>query len=1109
MSLRLKRRWSAARVLLILLVFAAGTGRILAQTDSISPGALAQIQALMDEKRTRTPAQQKIDSNLLYEAKQRRGLSIAVGVPTLQTGIQVGSRGEVVVDITAAVTNSLLDALDSIGAQIIYANSAFRSVRAEVPLAAIEKLAAHPDVIFVHRKQEAVLNDAVRAPDASGKASATRGVSAPLLGSVRPGFAARAAAVRSQLAALLGGVKPLAINKVNTSEGVVTHRADLAMSTFGANGAGVKVGVLSDGVDALATLQASGDLPAVTVLPGQAGSGNEGSAMLEIVFDMAPSAQLYFATAFTSIASFAQNIHDLRTAGCDIIIDDVSYFVETPFQKGQTGAVVSTTNGGIVTQAVNDVTAAGALYFSSSANSGSKDKNTSGTWEGDFADAGPTTNPPIARAGRLHDFDPSGGVSAFDTFTAGGGPLSLFWSDPLGGSANDYDLYFLTSGGALFAASTNTQNGTQDPFEFINVSGGLTGFRAVIVKFSGSDRFLHLDTNRARLTFNTQGSTHGHNAPPGANAFGVAATPASTAAGPPPNPTGPFPLPFNSTNTVELFSSDGPRQYFFNADSTAITPGNFLAGGGQIIQQPLVTAADGVMCAAPGFNPFFGTSAAAPHAGAIAALVKSVNPGLTATQISSILTSTAIDIEAIGVDRDSGFGILDAFSAVQAAVPTPTPTSTPTRTPTRTPTNTATNTPIPPTNTPTVTPTQTSTSTPTNTATNTPVPPTNTPTSTPTQTAAIPTNTATNTPIPPTNTPTLTPTPTSTNTPTNTATNTPLNTPTNTPTQTSTNTPTNTATNTPVPPTNTPTSTPTQTAAIPTNTATNTPVLPTNTPTLTPTPTSTSTPTNTATNTPLNTPTNTPTQTSTNTPANTFTNTPVPSTPTPTSTNTATLTPTQTSTSTPTNTATNTPLNTPTNTPTQTSTNTPTNTFTNTPVPSTPTPTPTNTPTITPAITPTRTPTSTRTKTPTITPTLPLEGCGTGFWKQSQHFGDWPAPYSPSTLLKTVFNLNGFTNLDGNATPDDTMLDALRYHGGSGLPGAARILLRAAVAAVLNAQSPDINYPLSLVQIQTAVNNALASGDRDTMLNLASTLDHDNNLGCPLGGTEGDDGRAE
>ena len=89
-----------------------------------------------------------------------------------------------------------------------------------------------------------------------------------------------------------------------------------------------------------------------------------------------------------------------------------------------------------------------------------------------------------------------------------------------------------------------------------------------------------------------------------------------------------------------------------------------------ILQKPDITAADGVSCATPGFDPFYGTSAAAPHAGAIAALVKSRNLSLSASQISSYLTSTAIDIEAAGWDRDSGFGILDAYGAVQAAVPT-------------------------------------------------------------------------------------------------------------------------------------------------------------------------------------------------------------------------------------------------------------------------------------------------------------------------------------------------------------------------------------------------------------------------------------------------------
>ena len=673
---RLRCRTASTGVLFVLLAMVAGARTANAQSSSasISSSARQQIEALAGEKQSRTPAQRKVDSNLLYEAKQRRGLAIAAGVPTLETFIPVGPRGDVVVDITATVTDSLLATLARLGGSIVDVQARYHSVRAVMPLQAVEMLAEHPDVIFVQPKQEAMLNDVARSTGVFSQASPTRGMTPLILNSMRLGFATRAAAIRSQLAAALSkraatgtsGLRPAAMTATTVSEGVVTHRANLAMSTFGATGAGVKVGVLSDGVDSLAALQASGDLPAVTVLAGQAGSGDEGSATLEIVFNMAPSAQLYFATALTSITSFAQNIHDLRAAGCDIIIDDIAYFVETPFQKGQAMSVASNTNGGIVTQAVDDVTAAGALYFSAAANSGSKNKNTSGTWEGDFTDAGPAGTP-LAGAGQLHDFEPGAGVTAFDTITGMGGPTTLFWSDPLGGSANDYDLYILNAAGtAVVAASTNFQTGTQDPFEGINASPA--GDRIVITKFSGAARFLHLDTSRGRLTFSTQGSTHGHSAPPGPNAFGVAATPAAAAFGPPPNPTGPYPLPFNSSNSVELFSSDGPRQFFFNADGTAITPGNFSSTGGQIVQQPLVAAADGVSSAAPGFNPFFGTSAAVQHAGAIAALVKSANAGLTATQISGILTSTAIDIEALGVDRDSGFGILDAFAAVQAAV---------------------------------------------------------------------------------------------------------------------------------------------------------------------------------------------------------------------------------------------------------------------------------------------------------------------------------------------------------------------------------------------------------------------------------------------------------
>jgi hypothetical protein len=180
----------------------------------------------------------------------------------------------------------------------------------------------------------------------------------------------------------------------------------------------------------------------------------------------------------------------------------------------------------------------------------------------------------------------------------------------------------------------------------------------VVVKKTGSaDRFLHLNTFRGRLSIATPGQTHGHSA--AANAFSCAATPA----------VGPFPNPFNSANVSETFTSDGPRRVFYQANGTPYTPGNVSSTGGIVRQKPDITAADGVsVTGVGGFgSPFFGTSAAAPHAGAIAALLKAGNPALTPAQIRTLLTSSAIDIEAPGVDRDTGAGIVMAYNVLQAA----------------------------------------------------------------------------------------------------------------------------------------------------------------------------------------------------------------------------------------------------------------------------------------------------------------------------------------------------------------------------------------------------------------------------------------------------------
>ena len=332
--------------------------------DQLSPQVLKQISALEDEKANRTPTQLKIDSQLLYADKMQRGLPVAAGVPTQRVNLQTDSQNRVLVDITATVTDALLNFITNQGGQVINDFPQYKSIRASLPLAQMEALTARNDVQFVQ--------PAVRA-----------------------------------------------FNNSVDCEGDYTHEAIIARSTFSANGSGLKVGVMSDSVDYLTNSQIAGQ---VNVLNGQGNVNNggkgEGTAMLEIVHALAPGAQLYFATGDGGDAAFASNILQLQNAGCNIIVDDMLYNDEPPFQDG------------IIAQAVNSVTANGVLFFSSASNAGNKDAGTSGTWEGDFVNSGISsgviTN---GRIGAIHSFGPAN----YDRIT-GNGP---------GGSQLEADLFLI------------------------------------------------------------------------------------------------------------------------------------------------------------------------------------------------------------------------------------------------------------------------------------------------------------------------------------------------------------------------------------------------------------------------------------------------------------------------------------------------------------------------------------------------------------------------------------------------------------------------------------------------------------------------------------------
>ena len=392
------------------------------------------------------------------------------------------------VDIWADVTPTVLKRIRDLGGTVISSVPKYQAIRAQLPLRAVERLAALDAIRTIRPADEAV----------------TR--------------------------------------KDNTSEGVVAHRTNSARTTHRVDGTGIGIGVLSNGVRSLADRQASGDLPArVTVLPGQAGRGDEGTALLEIVHDLAPGAELYFATGFGGQAQMAANIEALCEAGANVIVDDIGYTNEAAFQDD------------IVAQGVNAAVAGGCDFFTAGGNDGNLTYGTTEVWEGDYA-AGSALIVDGETLGVRHDF--GSGTEANEVSGSGFSGVSaivLQWADPLGASANDYDLFLVNEDGDVIASSTDTQDGTQDPIESIlSPIFDFSGLSVVVVKVSGSDRYLRVHAFDGRLAIQTAGNLYGHSA--AENAVSVAMIDVRTAAG-----SGNV---FNGTESVRTNNSDGPRRIF-------------------------------------------------------------------------------------------------------------------------------------------------------------------------------------------------------------------------------------------------------------------------------------------------------------------------------------------------------------------------------------------------------------------------------------------------------------------------------------------------------------------------------------------------------------------
>ena len=113
------------------------------------------------------------------------------------------------------------------------------------------------------------------------------------------------------------------------------------------------------------------------------------------------------------------------------------------------------------------------------------------------------------------------------------------------------------------------------------------------------------------------------------------------------------------------------------------------------------------------------------------------------------------------------------------------------------------------------------------------------------------------------------------------------------------------------------------------------------------------------------------------------------------------------------------------------------------------------------------------------------EGCTPGYWKQSQHFKNWTAPYTPSTQFSAVFE---------NAYPGQTLLQVLQNNGNTtGLDA----LGRHTVAALLDAASSGVNYDLTVAQVISQF-NAVYPGTKSNYIAQKDIFEKFNTQGCPL-----------
>jgi hypothetical protein len=528
------------------------------------------------------------------------------------------------------ISSSLRSVLAYVGAQKEPAQRALWQNEALVPATALAKLDKSDETIRVYLRLQAVRDEFLEELSTYGVQVQIRDDAQGMLQVRMPLDAVEAVAALPYVVRISMPEMLVGFTGSITTEGDGVVGADQLRASLGVNGSGVKVGVLADGMAHYAESQATGDLPTVMYQSFRAdgridlgfngGPGYEGTALLEIIHDIAPGATLVFAN-FETTLEFIRAKQWMASQGCNVVVDDVGVFNNGPYDGT---SPVSLASKALVDKGIAYFTAVGNLaqlhyqaFYVPGTNIGENQQENI----------------------RAHKFNTDQNDEFFQISIAPGAVVSILlqWNDRFELSDNDYDLFLLKTqvfdfgSDNIYASSQNLQQGTDDPIEeihFWNQSAStITGY-IVIAGYNTAIRELDMFIYGASSQeYITEASSVVNNSDAGGGVISVGA------------------VNWSSPSTIRSYSSRGPTN------------------DGRL--KPELVGPDGVSTTVPQYLTFGGSSASVAHVGGIAALLLSWNPGLTPQELGTLLQTHAVALGSPVPNNTYGYGRADALAAGQ------------------------------------------------------------------------------------------------------------------------------------------------------------------------------------------------------------------------------------------------------------------------------------------------------------------------------------------------------------------------------------------------------------------------------------------------------------